>query len=263
MSSDEINLPVVAVAAATTALTKEAYGDVLKPSASILGEHLAMPLRLIRAAFFPLQKLLLEAEHRQQEWLENDLGKRLEAIPDDRLMEAPPQLLASVLERVPLFSDESELRAMFARLLAASMDSELSGGVHRSYAHIIEQITPAEARILSAVIDSTYLAIATGEGDAPDLADNDLMNSFFRICESANIVDNGIVRNAFDNLLRLRIFRIDRTSSSRVVSASDMDASFYLDSGLKTSHEVMLSFSDYGSGFVATCVTEHHISAPE
>lgn len=58
------------------------------------------------------------------------------------------QVVGQALEASKYCIEEKELRAMFAKLIASSMDENKHGLVHPSYAEIIRQISADEAKIL-------------------------------------------------------------------------------------------------------------------
>lgn len=76
----------------------------------------------------------------------NSLEGHVAAIPDERLCEPKLSIVGPALEASKYYFEEPELREMFAKLIAASMDTETTQSVHPSFAEIIKQMSPLDAQ---------------------------------------------------------------------------------------------------------------------
>lgn len=73
---------------------------------------------------------------------------KLEQIPEDRRQLPSFRVVGAVVRNAGYSADDPELQEMFSELLAAASDSERAGIVHASYAHIIDNMSPADAVVL-------------------------------------------------------------------------------------------------------------------
>lgn len=76
------------------------------------------------------------------------LDKRLETIPEERMVEPPLRLGCAVLREAAYAMDESDLHDMFICLMAMSCDSETQHTAHPGFASVIGQMVGLDADIL-------------------------------------------------------------------------------------------------------------------
>lgn len=133
---------------------KEAYQDVVQPAARQLGragETLGMAINTL---LLPIRKYVFEWQAKQDH-LEQDLKKKLEAVPPERLVEQAP--LHVVIPAVQAWSysvDCDELRNLYSNLLANSMIMNRQIDVHPAFVEIIKQLDPYEARLFKCIAPS-------------------------------------------------------------------------------------------------------------
>src|SRR5205814_587852 len=77
-------------------------------------------------------------------------------LPEERIISPAEQVAVPLLAAVT-YTDKDELREMFARLLAAAMDSVEASRVHPAFASIPAQLTSDEARLLVLFTADTVL----------------------------------------------------------------------------------------------------------
>ena len=127
-------------------LVPEVYRDMLQPAARQIGEGLTTIAKAVRLSLAPLEAGIWGYEQ-IKEWLSIRVTRIL-ADRKTKRIETPPLSVAGPLIFQLIFAkDESELKELYASLLASAMDS--SGSVvHPSFVTIIQQLTSDEAKIL-------------------------------------------------------------------------------------------------------------------
>ena len=91
--------------------------------------------------YFPLlQKEALEEVHRM-------LQEKLKNIPPEDIVQPSPRIAIPSLQNASI-TEESEVRELYASLLANSMNKVVKDGVHPAFVEIIKQLSPDEAKIL-------------------------------------------------------------------------------------------------------------------
>lgn len=80
-----------------------------------------------------------------------DLADEVNKIPIDSIQDPQISIVGPTLEASKYYMDEEELRLMFARIIAASMDSRKNGYVQHSFVEIIKQMTPLDAQIFKSM----------------------------------------------------------------------------------------------------------------
>jgi len=124
-------------------LAIEAYKDVLRPSAREIGSILQNTVKVARFVFAPLD--LLAAQ--QDRW-QRFLTKVATKVEEENLVEAPAQVVGTIIEGMLYVDDESMIGEMFAQLLADSIDKTKQNVVHPAFPKIIQQLSHDEAVIL-------------------------------------------------------------------------------------------------------------------
>lgn len=102
------------------------------------------------------------------------LEKNVNEIPIDQLREPPISVIGPALEASKYYFEEEEIRAMFARVISASMDARVNSLVHPSFPTIIQQLSSIDAQNLACFCPEGGLPICeyqvkiTGNYDNPD-----------------------------------------------------------------------------------------------
>lgn len=124
-------------------LAIEAYKDVLRPSAQEIGSILQNTVKVARFVFAPLDFLAAQ----QDRW-QRFLTKVATKVKEENLVEAPAQVVGTIIEGMLYVDDESLIGEMFAQLLADSIDKTKQSVVHPAFPKIIQQLSHDEAVIL-------------------------------------------------------------------------------------------------------------------
>ncbi|MBA3572004.1 MAG: DUF4393 domain-containing protein [Pyrinomonadaceae bacterium] len=128
-------------------LAPQVYTDLLQPATQEVGRNLVTVARSISVALAPLEAAVW-GYARIKEWLSAKLttklaGRNADDIQTPALVVAGPALL-----NVSFAANEPHLRDMYANLLATAMDKSVAGKALPSYVHILQQLSPDEARLL-------------------------------------------------------------------------------------------------------------------
>lgn len=79
------------------------------------------------------------------EELEKSCKKKIDAIPLENRVEPNTQNVCQALEDAKYCVENEEIREMFANLIASTMNSQTSNGVHPSFSVILKQMTSNDA----------------------------------------------------------------------------------------------------------------------
>lgn len=89
----------------------------------------------------------------------NELYKKTELIPDEKRIEPDFQVVSMSLENAKFAIDAEEVRNMFSTLIASSMNSDLSNIVHPSFAEMIKQMSPLDAKIAKQILSTSSFPV--------------------------------------------------------------------------------------------------------
>lgn len=94
------------------------------------------------------------------ELYKQELSQTIKAIPDEALTEPSIQITAQALENSKYCIESENLRKMFVNLISKSMDNRYISNVHPSFAEIIKQMDPVDARILKELYPISSFPVA-------------------------------------------------------------------------------------------------------
>ncbi|MCD7863586.1 MAG: DUF4393 domain-containing protein [Lachnospiraceae bacterium] len=77
-----------------------------------------------------------------------ELDEAISTIPLEKKIEPSVQITAQALENSKYCVEEPELRSMFSTLIANSMNADYNQKIHPSFAEIIKQMSPLDAKVL-------------------------------------------------------------------------------------------------------------------
>lgn len=147
--------------------------DVIVPALTALvttmatkgAEAPANTLNLLwKQIFGPLDFYLQKNEYRRQ----NDLKKFAEAIeqtaaliPAANIQEPKISILGPALEASKFYIEEEEIRGMFAKLIASSMDNRKNEFLHHSFVEIIKQMSPHDGNLIKLFLKITSYPVVS------------------------------------------------------------------------------------------------------
>lgn len=93
------------------------------------------------------EKRKLKYAYALQEF-EKELKEKISKIPEDKLVEPDIQVIAQALDAAKYCADKEELRRMYSNLISSSLNLDTIDYVHPSFANIIKQLSPQDAKLL-------------------------------------------------------------------------------------------------------------------
>lgn len=195
-----------------------------------------------------------------------ELLSEIEKIPKDKLIEPNIQVSAQALENSKYCIESEELRKMFVNLISKSINADYEATVHPSFAEIIKQMSPTDARILKTIPLRENIPIV-------DYIVVDKNNSRYRN-ELENIylsqlphIDIFMESQSISSLRRLGILNIDKSSTipDKQVYDHYKDTPFFKEFSKETyrksPHEkadlkmYLGNLTPLGRNFLVTCVS--------
>lgn len=124
----------------------EPVNKLLTPIATSAGQSLADIWDLVFGGFGNyVAKKRIERQKALEDFKES-LFEELADIPENKICEPPLSIVGPALEASKYYFQEPELRTLFAKLIATSMNSEKSQYVHPSFIEIIKQMSPLDVQ---------------------------------------------------------------------------------------------------------------------
>jgi hypothetical protein len=208
---------------AVTGLVKAVpvYQDIVQPAAKEIGVGLQTVAKTVHIALAPISALVWGFDQ-IKEFVGTSVAKRLESIPNERIITPPAQIAGPALEALKYTGHEETLREMYGKLLATAMDANQVALAHPGFVEIIKQLSPDEARICKLfkntdcfpIIDVQALTDASGEYKL-------VLPHYSRIGFDAGCINPQFIQRYLDNLARLGLVEMP---ASGFVSISDKKA---------------------------------------
>lgn len=126
------------------------YDDLVHPTAQATGGIISFIPRTIRVWFGKWEKWILNGEYAIRE-TEKLLEEKLKHIPEDKIVEPEPYVVVPAIQQLSYSLDSEELRELYANLLASSINADTKKNVHPSFAEIIKQLSPLDARVVEMI----------------------------------------------------------------------------------------------------------------
>ncbi|OSJ12256.1 hypothetical protein BST63_28465 [Bradyrhizobium canariense] len=159
MSTDDIAADI-AKEIAKQLPVKQAYDDVAAHAAAETGQFLGDLAKTIRLVLVPIQ---LAAAY--QDRVRAFIDRSIRAVPEERRIAPPPQILGPVLEGVRYEIEGTPIDEMFAALLSSSMDKARHASAHPAFPGIIKTLSSDEAKLLKTLGDRPLEQISSSKLD--------------------------------------------------------------------------------------------------
>lgn len=134
----------------------------------------------------------------------NEVKSGIEKIPEENIQEPKMSVVGPALEASKFYIEEDEIRGMFAKLIASSMDKTQSINIHPSFVEIIKVLSPLDAKNLYSLYhggDETISKIRVTNKENKSYTDH--FNHIF--LGNPECQDNNLIESSIDNLIRLKL----------------------------------------------------------
>lgn len=207
-----------------TELSKNVYTDLAQPAVKQVSKTIELPFRAINVALSPIEKWLVHKEYSLEE-TKKILAKKLENIPEEKIVTPEPYIAVPALQAISYCMDCEDLRELFANLLSTAMNIDTKDNTHPAFVEIIKQLNPIDAQILkttniketknypvcSVRIQENSTSVDIVGLNAPKHQFRNMANGFYHLKNFAIIdhLDFYKVSASLDNIERLGIIDID------------------------------------------------------
>lgn len=230
---------------------------------------------LLLAAFSPLLKYEVRKEAEIESYKQKILNE-ISKIPEDKLIDPPLNVVGPALDVAKFYIDSDELKTMFSKLIASSMNSDTQFSSHPSFVEIIKQLSSFDALVLKELSKQNCHPIISYRLDQTEYSSFGVVgimvvNNLVKL-DCINFENAGLLSPTIDNLVRLNL--VDITYDSQLAdnhlyddTISTFDNSvkkhvekyFYCDEKFRNRKlnilYGILEFTTFGLNFVASCIS--------
>jgi hypothetical protein len=219
-------------------LVSEFVKEIFKPSATVIGEELAQPLkawqerRPERAT-----RLIIDAAVAVEE-----SGETPQSVPG--------RILGPLLEKGSL-EDDDDLRARWVRLLANAATPSMAADVHPAFVHILSELNPLEARWLAAMYGPGGIAYASYKEVNDRRAAGTLPGVSLEEVNYANLERLNILEKQQELEIKLADLQRELTQHSKLPSPQYSPRAIQVKPAMRSRHDL----TSLGRSFVKACVS--------
>lgn len=133
-----------------------------------------------------------------------EVAENIEKIPEENIKEPKISVIGPALEASKFYMEEDEIRGMFAKLIASSMDKSQSDNIHPSFVEMIKMLSPLDAKNLYYLYhngDETISTLRTTISETGGYTDH--YKHFF--LGNPECQDISLIEPSIDNLIRLKL----------------------------------------------------------
>lgn len=202
----------------------ELYEDGMKETVQETGNVVALIPKTIKAALAPLRIWIAQREYNVAE-TEKLLEQKLEKVDYNKIVSPEPYVAVPAIQAISYSMNSSELRNLYANLIAKAMVIDTKDNVHPSFVEIIKQISPLDSLVFKRIMEREA---------------NPMINLIMKNADEeyrtiiTNITDLDIdkidsVSVSIDNLLRLKLIQVPEDSfyTNERVYTSIVQTDFY------------------------------------
>lgn len=241
----------------STKLVEESAKELARPVAETAG-NLTLPIsETMGKTFSDFWDLILgshvslareKQKLRQIDKLDNykqSIQSKVEAIPEERLVEAPLHVVGPAIEAAKFYVENDELSEMFSNLISSAFDAEKVKTVHPSFTEVIKQMSPLDALNLNVFKVSDLQPIC----DVIIRSGNDgsyvpIINNYF-IGHPSEEFDAKLHSTSIINLVRLGLVELERVELTNKEAYNKFyEDAFYQD--LIASYDVVTETNIFG-----------------
>ena len=205
MSDDVL---IQAVKSVTENVIDKMYGDVIKPTVKPIGELISIPPRVLRILANPVLSWIQDKEE-TFDTMKSIAEPALRGIDERKIEEPEPYIALPIIQQIFQCSNHLDIREMYQKLLASSMNMDTKELVLPGFIGIVSQLSPDEARLLKFIVKKSSLAtleIRAFDKNRTKTTFSIFVKHYFEYHDNEFLVQN--IDIYIDNLVRLGLIQI-------------------------------------------------------
>lgn len=199
-----------------------------------------------------------------------ETAKEISLIPDENIQEPKLNILGPALEASKYYIEDKEMRSMFAKLLASSMDSSKDDVIHNSFVEIIKQLSPEDAKNLlflsasqfspivqikakfsnkagESILEDNYLLTDRGHSPQTKISIDNLERlGLIKVSYANTLVQYNIYQNYIDTILRIKNDQVKESNHAQTDESLLLDEPYIL--------KGIVGLTSFGKSFNSVCI---------
>lgn len=197
---------------------------------------------------------------------------KLQELPAELIVSPSPRIVVPALQNASL-TEETEIREIYANLLASAMNKVVRNNIHPGFVEIIKQLCPDEAKIMKYLYTHGTVPTITLRYENENHEGIDIVKNFSNIGELSRCEQPFEINKYFDNLARLGLINNakDLASLTDKKRYEPLKTHPFIVSKVKAVSpqspfnkaeidESYVTISDYGKAFCSICLDQVKIA---
>lgn len=185
-----------AVGAITASVAKDAFKSIQDIWHPIFGYYFDVKIQEIRENYLKNLKNFQE-----------EIIHEVENISPENIREPNISIFGPALEASKFYMDEENIRIMFAKLVASSIDKTKNNKIHHSFVEIIKMLSPLDAKNLYYMHNTGDKTISTIIQKVKNL-DGEIIKHKHIFLGNPEMQEQELIEPSIDNLLRLGLIYV-------------------------------------------------------
>ncbi|MFG0396392.1 DUF4393 domain-containing protein [Pseudomonas sp. zbq_4] len=161
---DKADVEVAETATVAVGELIKAAGDTpeAKKAAQNIGRAAVTLTAAINNCLLPIAAVNFGFEKAKQYFgrkFQEDIAEATKDVPLESLIEPKPSLAGPALQALAFSHDELDLKDLYIKLLATSMDNRCASRAHPAFVEMLRQLTAKEARALQDILQASQIEI--------------------------------------------------------------------------------------------------------
>ena len=248
----------------------EVANEALKPLAASIGNTLSSLWDICFGWVDVSDEKIQHKRLLKLQAFKESLRNNISEIPEENLQEPSLSVVGPALEASKYFFEDEEVRSMFSKLIANSMNRDTASYIQVSFVEIIKQLSPFDAKIITYFKERSQHAIAKMHAvntRGEFLTVHDLLFFYKDLNESnraktmvslTNLQRLGLIEIDFDESFRdSSFYEIYENSPLRIVSSTPLhiaDWSMEESPSELTVFPGIAKLTAYGKAFIDSCL---------
>jgi hypothetical protein len=184
------------------------YQDTLQPVAKQVGKSLEVVAKTVNIALAPVKALVWGYE-KIEEFITTKVSEKLKNVPEENIITPPLQVAGPAVEALRYAGHDTNLRELYANLMANAMDKETVHKAHPGFVEILKNLSGDEAIILQAFIQSLRFPLLDINATFKDSSNySPIITNYSHFSKIVTVSRPDLIPSYLDNLIRLGILEI-------------------------------------------------------
>lgn len=159
---------------------------------------------------YPIEEMRIRHALSLQKY-EQDIKCELNKIPEEKLIEPPLNIVGPALEASKYYIEDENMRKMFAKLIASSMNIDYSGIVRTTFIEVIKQMEPLDAKVFESLAKAKHYGV--GQIRYSNKEGGITLYEVLFPFEFLDISNMDKIAASVNNIIRLGLIKVSESSS--------------------------------------------------